>query len=169
MADVAREAGVSRQAVYLHFETRADLLIAVTHHVDDLLGVDERLAASRSARSGAERLDRFIDAWGGYIPEIYPVACALMSMAETDEAAATAWRQRMLDMREGCDAAIGMLLGEGALTARYPREEATDILWTLLSVSNWEQLTLTCGWAQERYIASMKGIARRLFVASEVG
>ena len=48
MADIAKQAGVSRQAVYLHFSTRAELLIATTLYLDEVKGSDARLAASRS-------------------------------------------------------------------------------------------------------------------------
>ena len=74
MADIARKAGISRQAVYLHFATRAELLIATTFYLDELKDSEARLAASRSAASGVERLEAFIDAWGSYIPEVYGMA-----------------------------------------------------------------------------------------------
>ena len=74
MSDIAKAAGISRQAVYLHFPTRAELLIATTRHLDEVKGVDARLAASRNAATGRERLDAFIEAWGDYIPEINGVA-----------------------------------------------------------------------------------------------
>ena len=165
MGDIARAAGISRQAVYLHFATRAALLTAATRRLDTLKDVDARLAASRSAPSGAERLDAFIEAWGGYIPEIYGVARALLAMKDTDAAAAEAWDERMQAMREGCAAAIRALEADGALADGLPPDEATDMLWTLLSVRNWEQLTVDCGWPQDRYVAEIKAMARRMFVA----
>ena len=54
MGDIASAAGVSRQAVYLHFATRADLLIATTHYVDEVNDVAGRLVASRTAASGRD-------------------------------------------------------------------------------------------------------------------
>ena len=36
MSDIAKEAGVSRQAVYLHFESRKELIIATTKYVDEV-------------------------------------------------------------------------------------------------------------------------------------
>ena len=45
MSDIAKAAGVSRQAVYLHFPSRAELLIAATYLLDDRKGVEERLVA----------------------------------------------------------------------------------------------------------------------------
>ncbi len=164
MSDIAKQAGVSRQALYLHFETRAELLVAATLYFDELKDIAGRLAPSRAARSGLERLDAYIEAWGNYIPEIYSVAKALLAISERDEAAASAWRQRMQDMREGCEAAILALERDGALSPDRGPEEATDILWTMLSVRNWEQLTIDCGWSQEKYVETIKTLARKLFV-----
>jgi AcrR family transcriptional regulator len=48
MSDIAKAVGISRQALYLHFPTRAALLIATTRHVDYVKNVDSRLEASRA-------------------------------------------------------------------------------------------------------------------------
>ena len=165
MSDIARRAGISRQAVYLHFPTRAELLIATTRHIDQVKDVDARLVPSRTASSGTERLDAYIDAWMNYIPEIYGVGKALMAMADTDAEAAAAWANRMDAMRHGCAAAINQLAEDRTLTPDYDREKATDILWTLLSVRNWEHLTIGCGWSQEACVETMQAMARRLLVA----
>ena len=168
MTDIAKQAGISRQAVYLHFATRAELLIAATHHLDRLKGSEARLAPSRGAKSGVARLDAFIEAWGAYIPEIHGVAKALLAMKETDPAAAEAWTQRMEDMREGCAAAIKALKRDKRLAPGQSPDQATDILWTLLSVRNWELLTIDRGWSQEKYVKTLKAMARRLFVVDKV-
>ena len=92
MGDIAKESKISRQAVYLHFASRTDLLIAATLYKGDLIDVEGRLAPSRAAGTGVERLGLYIEFWGNFVPEIYGVAKALMMAQETDEAAAAAWR-----------------------------------------------------------------------------
>ncbi len=164
MSDIAKRAGISRQAVYLHFANRADLLIATTFYVDELKETDARLAPSRAAKTGTERLDAFIEAWAGYLPEIYPIGKALIVMGPSDEEARRAWAQRMQDMREGCEAAINALKRDGDLASGMPAAQATDLLWTLLLLPNWEHLTQTCGWSQKQYVKHIKSAARRLFV-----
>ncbi len=164
MSDIAKRTGVSRQAVYLHFKTRAELLIATTRYLDEIKQTDQRLHGSRTAKSGIERLNAYIEAWGAYIPEVYPIAKALMAMQDTDEAAKEAWSNRMQAMREGCAAAIEALDRDNALTSDYSVKEATDILWTLLSVRNWEQFTMECGWSQDMYIQQMKKLAKQCFL-----
>ena len=165
VGDIAKQAGISRQALYLHFPTRAELLVAAARYLDDVKGVDDRLAASRSADSGEQRLAAFIEAWGNYIPEIYGVGRALMAMQDTDEAACQAWADRMAAVREGCAAAVKALEKDGALAPDTTPGGATDLLWTMLSVRNWEQLTQDCGWSQKDYVAGLQRMAKRLLVA----
>ncbi|MEL6451866.1 MAG: TetR/AcrR family transcriptional regulator [Pseudomonadota bacterium] len=168
MSDIARAAGVSRQAVYLHFPGRTDLLVAATRYQDRMNNVAEALAPSRGARSGAERLDAFVTAWGNYIPKIYGVARAILAVMDTDPEAAAAWNTRMQDMREGCAAAVQALVADGTLPPHTDPEQATDLLWTLLSVRTWETLTQTCGWDQDCYIDTMRGLAMAA-LAQDVG
>ncbi|WP_300527532.1 TetR/AcrR family transcriptional regulator [Maricaulis sp.] len=164
MSDIAKTAGVSRQAVYLHFPSRAELLIATTRFIDEVEKVDERLARSRAATTGRERLDAYIDAWGNYIPRIYGVGRAMMAMMDGDEEAHTAWQGRMMAMRHGCEAAVNALDRDGDLVAGVSVEGATDALWMLLSVRNWEHLVQDRGWTQDAYIAEIKRLARASFV-----
>lgn len=164
MMDIAKEAGVSRQALYLHFPTRSGLLLATTRHIDEVKKVDARLARSRSAETGTERLNAFIEAWGNYIPEIYGVGKALMTMGETDDAAKLAWDGRMQAVRHGCRAAIDALETDSQLSSEHSAALATDILWTLLSVRTWEHLTIDCGWSQQLYIEKTKALALQMLV-----
>ncbi len=161
MSDIAKKTGISRQAVYLHFPTRVELLVATARYLDEVKDIDARLAKSRNAATGIERLDAFIEAWGNYIPEIYGVGKAFLAMKDSDDAAATAWNDRMQAVRHGCDAAIKALKADGALSPDHSPKQARDILWTLLSVENWVQFTQDCGWSQKRYIEMMKHLAAR--------
>ena len=159
MSDIAKAAGISRQALYLHFPNRAELLVATTRHVDTVKDVDARLRRSRSASSGIERLHAFIEAWSGYIPEIHGLSVALRAMRASDQAAADAWDDRMQAVRHGCAAAVRAVAEDRVLNPNLTEETATDLLWTLLSVENWEHLIQECGWSQKTYEQSIKDVA----------
>ncbi len=164
MGDIAQAAGLSRQAVYPHFASRTEWLVAATRYLDEILDVDHRLAPSRAAKSGIERLALYIECWGHYIPDIYGVAKALLLAQDTDEAAAAAWKDRMLAMRDGCRAAIDALHSDGTLASVWTPKIATDALWTMLLVPNWENLTVECGWSTKEYVRWMQIVARQTFV-----
>lgn len=164
MGDIAKETGISRQAVYLHFASRAELLNAATTHLDEVLDLERRLAPSRAAKCGVKRLALYIKFWGNYVPEIYGVAKALLLAQDTDEAAAAAWQDRMLAMRDGCRAAITALHSDGKLAPGWTTKRATDVLWTMLLVPNWENLTVECGWSTQQYVRWMQTTAQRTFV-----
>ncbi len=164
MSDIAKQTGISRQAVYLHFPNRAELLIATTRYIDEVKDIDERLARSRSASTGIERLEAFVEAWGNYIPEVYGVASALIAMQAEDEEAGAAWADRMGAVRHGCKAAVAALKRDGRLTRSLSTKEATDLLWSQLSVENWEHLRHGCGWSQARYIEVLQQTLRAALV-----
>ena len=168
MSDIAKAAKISRQALYLHFPNRAELLVATTRYLDEVHDVDSLLAPSRAATAGKERLAMWVAAWGGYIPKIYGVAKALMAM-DDDEEAQRAWDDRMMAVRHGCAAAVAALVEDDALTPALSAEEATDLLWAMLSVRNWELLCHTQGWSQGRYIAVMQKTAADMLTTPAAG
>lgn len=164
MADIARQSGITRQALYLHFPNRADLLIATTRYLDEVNNIDESLEASRKASSGMKRLALFIEAWGNHIPKIFGVANALNAMKDNDEAARLAIDDRMSAVRHGCEAAVKALKKDETLSSTYSQKQAIDVLWTMLSIQNWEQLTSECEWTQKQYISRMQDIAVKMLV-----
>lgn len=167
MSDIAKAARVSRQAVYLHFETRADLLVATTRYVDEVNEVDELLRPSRSARTGRDRLELWVEVWGNYIPKIHGVARALLAMQDTDAEARHAWKDRMNAVRHGCAAAVSALQKDGDLVDTLSETEAVDLLWSLQSVRIWEHLRLDCGWSQDAYLRETLRLAQAALIKPE--
>ena len=164
MSDVAGAAGVSRQAVYDHFGSRADLMVATVRHGDEVLGLDERLRRYRAATGGTERLGAFVEFWGNYVPEIHGIAMALLAARETDEAVAAAWDDRMGVVYEACRDIAERLHRDGTLASGWSLEEAADVLWTMLSIRSWESLVLERGWPVRRYVGRMQELTKRAFV-----
>ena len=65
----------------------------------------------------------------------------------------------MQAVRQGCEAAVQVISEEGYLKGELTEVAAVDLLWTLLSVENWERLVLECGWPQSAYEQTLKQIA----------
>jgi len=149
--DIARAAEVSRQAVYMHFGSRTELLVATARYLDEVLGLTQRLARCREAR-GIESLEAYVEFWGNYIPDVYGLAKALMTVRETDEAAAAAWNDRMAAVYGGCIASVQCLVEAGVLAPGWTVATAADFMWATLSIAVWEHLTIERGWTNEQYV-----------------
>ncbi|OGN94264.1 MAG: hypothetical protein A2Z71_10775 [Chloroflexi bacterium RBG_13_50_21] len=156
LEDVAQAVGISRQAIYLHFHSRAELLIATARHVDQMHGTDQHLAEFRQAIGGRETLQAFVDFWGNYIPEIVGLAKALMAAREGDKAAAAAWDDRMDALGEGCRCVVECLEREHLLAPWWTVPDAVDMMLGMLSVTMWEYLTVERGWSQSQYLEHMR-------------
>ena len=164
MGGIAKEVGISRQALYLHFASRTELMIATMNYVDEVKGLYGRLEKLQSIPSGIELLEACIDIWGNYIPEIYGLAKAMLLTKDSDEAMAAAWNNSMGCLRDVCQQTIETLDREGSLASGWSTKEATDMFWTMISISNWEQLTGECGWSTKQYLDRMKSLLKSTFV-----
>lgn len=167
MSDIAKAANISRQALYLHFPNRTELLLETTRYLDEVHDIEDKLVKSRTAKIGVDRLSAWVEVWGNHIPKIYGVAKALQAMKDSDEEALAAWNDRMQAVRHGCAAAIAGLKADGTLTETLSEVEATDVLWALHSIGTWEQFRLECGWSQSRYIKAMQTITAQALLSTQ--
>ncbi len=85
-------------------------------------------------------------------------------MRENDKAAAEAWDDRMQAVRHGCQAAVIAIAKDGKLKSDLSEQIATDLLWTLLTVENWEKLVLDCAWSQLNYENKMIELAEAVLL-----
>lgn len=164
MSDIAKRAGVSRQAVYLHFPTRTDLMIATIAYIDQVKGLNERLERLYNSANGAEMIDATVDVWGNYIPEIYGISKAFLLTKDNDEAAAVAWRSILDCLKDAVRSVVLYLKKEGTFTKKLQVEEAVDIFFIQISVQNWEQFIIDCGWTQDQYINNTKIVLKRVLL-----
>lgn len=167
LQDIAQAAGVSRQAIYLHFGSRAELMVATVQYIDRSGGLIERTQHVRDEKDSRIAITLFIDVWAEYVPTIYPMAKQLLILRETDEAAAAAWQDRMESLRNGaCRHLIERLERDGQLDPRWQTETAIDILWTLFSIQFWESLVIARGWSDEQYAQRLKQIVKDVLIAT---
>lgn len=167
LSDIAKEAGVSRQAIYLFFGGRAGLLTAMTRHHDATSGIRERFAVSARQTPLPQALTETIRTWFDYLPGISPVASALMAAAatDTDADARDAWTERMESIR-GVLAVVAQRLSDaGMLDENWSVEDAADFIYAQAHYATWRHLVLERGWsaekATERVASSLQAVLIR--------
>lgn len=146
LADVARAAGVSRQAVYLHFRSRAGLLVAMARHHDRTSGFAEQVARIGSSPDPAADLAELIRAWCAYLPDILPVARALSAASTDDQDAAAAWQDRMRALRSEFERVLTPLAAADRLARDWTVTEAAAWVWASVHPDQWHHLVAECGW-----------------------
>lgn len=161
LADVATRAGVSRQAVYLHFDDRAGLLLALLAWVDQAFQLGDLLAAVNQAPTGAEALERMVEANAAYWPRIDAITRVLEAHQYQDPAVSAALRDR-LDFRRAAHRAVtARLAAEGDLATGWTVDTAADLFAAVTMPGPWRELTGSCGWSAGQYAKRMSQLLRR--------
>jgi AcrR family transcriptional regulator len=135
MADVARAAGLSRQAIYLHFPDRKTLLIALLLRARE----DHPSPKLENAPSARAALGTLVARFAEIYPKVWPVVRAQES--ETGDR----------NVAPDCRALAERFRSEGALAPHLSPAAAADLLSTLLSLAVWKELVMVRGWDAARY------------------
>ena len=148
LAEVASRAGISRQALYLHFTNRAGLLVAMARRIDHSSGFVRRIAATRD-QPALPGLHQVLRLWYEHLAEVLPVARALEAAAITAEDGADAFHDRMQAWRETLRLSIAALADAGLLRREWTVDRATDWVWARTQPVVYECLVGRSGWTPE--------------------
>ena len=150
IADIAAAAGVSRQAVYLHFGNRAGLLLAAFQYRDRTHATGTIKRAAETAPV-ADALAAFVKAWFEHIPRIQPAAHLLSAAAQIDPEARVAWEDRMGLLRRLTLTLAKRLAAAGALKPGWTAAKAADWIWHRTHLDGWRHLVGERGWDAAEY------------------
>ncbi|MFO7546595.1 MAG: helix-turn-helix domain-containing protein [Trueperaceae bacterium] len=191
MGEVARAAGVSRQAVYLHFASKSELFVAASEYIvaQAEARVEGRASRGSVSAGGGEirgqgtvgtadptsdrderkrhaiaEIDAMIRRYARTVPEVYGVATANYAARRSDPAAEEAWQNRTRVRLLAYTRAMAHLAAAGGLAEGWTEQEAADFLFSLLSVRGYEMLVLECGWSRERYEERLRAVVHRTLI-----
>ncbi len=158
---VAKRAGVSRQAIYLHFSWKAGLLTALHARIYD---TDVVPALERhpiwTAPTALDALDAAIAVDAEVAGKVWRIHEALvMARRHHDEVDATL-RPREDERYQDYVRLARWLKREGALPAQLRVATVADILWGLLSLGTFQNLVIERGWSTERFTAWVRTTVR---------
>jgi AcrR family transcriptional regulator len=151
MAEIAKAARVSRQAVYLHFADRADLMLALVRYAHEKLGVAEQVIKLEQAANGVAAMKLWVTLQARNNPSVWPVARSFEVVRRTDAAAEKGWQDRSKHRLELCRRIVSRMHSDGALKKHITPEVATELLWSVTSLRAWEELVLERGWTASQY------------------
>ena len=166
MGQIAHRAGVSRQLLYLHFASRADLLLAVTRAVDEQVRPAAEQHHVDAAADGRAALREAVALQGRIKPRIAGVAAALDHLRATDADAAAAWQEREDGRYARARELVGRLAREDLLVADLPVEVAARLLWSATSQRSWADLVIDGGWSTEQWTDHITQLLERALIRS---
>lgn len=161
IADVAKRAGVSRQAIYLHFGDRAGLLVALVQHMDGVLDLRPSLEHVYAGESGEDVIDRAMGLHVDFSRAIDGVARVLETEQYDDADLGAAWRDRMR-FRHGTHVEmVRRIAAFGELDDDWTVEAAADTFYAVTLPSVWREATRELGWSATDYVRRFSRLLQR--------
>ena len=156
MGRVAQEAGISRQAVYLHFESKAKLLEALVGTLNEEY-VFPTYARSGiwEAPSGLAALDAWVDIVARTTPPILAVANAVDAARRSDPEAEVIWQGPARGRYQDCLRIVRWLEKDRTLASTWRPEDAARFLWAMTSIRVFEDLAAH-GWTGRRFVTHLR-------------
>lgn len=158
---VAKKAGVSRQAIYLHFASKADLLTALHAHIydTDVLPSLERHPIW-TAPTALDALDATIAVDAEVASKVWRIHEALV-LARRHHAEVDATLRPREEERYQEFVRLGRWLKrEGELPPRMRVATFADVMWGLLSLGTFQNLVIERGWSTDRFITWVRATIR---------
>ena len=151
MGQVADRASVSRQALYLHFTDRTELLLEVSRVADSTLRTPARQRRVDHAPTARDALREAIALQAWLKPRLKGVATALDVLRRSDDAADAAWKEREHARLERCEQLIRRLHDDRELAPEWDVSTAAQCFWAVTSQRVWDDLVIDQGWSTGRY------------------
>lgn len=166
---VARKAGVSRQAIYLHFESKMKLLEALVASLNEqyVFPVFAR-AGIWEASSGLEALDLWVEVVADTTPPILAVANAVDAARRSDSEAELIWEGPVAGRYRDCLRITRWLDKDRVLAPGWSPEDAAQFLWAVTSIRVFEELA-SRGWSRKKYVSRLRRSLRASFVDGAIG
>jgi AcrR family transcriptional regulator len=164
VAAVAERAGVSRQALYLHFASRAELLLALHDHVDEQLDLASSIRTVRDAADAVAALEAFAAHLANYHSRIVLIDLALLRANDAPDVAALV-RQGSQVWLDACRDITRRLADERLLAEPWTVDSAADLLWSWMFPETLHRLTVYRAWPLDRYRELLTVLLRRTLVA----
>lgn len=163
---VAKRAGVSRQAVYLHFSSKAELLTALHRHIftTDVLPALARHPIT-DGMTAMEALDATIAADVEVASKVWQIHEALTvarrQHPEVDETLRPREEERYGELVQ-----LGHRLDrDGALPQDVGVEIFADMVWGLVNTGTYRSLVMERSWSLDQYGSWVRGTIRLLLGA----
>lgn len=166
MGAIAERAGVSRRALYLHFASRGELLLALHEHVDVELDLAASIDPVVAAPDAVTALEEFAAHLARYHPKILAIDLAVSRVRDDDPDVAVLVERGMQVWHECCRSLAQRLADEGRLAEPWTVDTAADLIWSFMFPETLGRLTVERGWSTERYGELLAVVLRRTLVAT---
>jgi AcrR family transcriptional regulator len=162
---VAKAGGATRQAVYLHFGSRAKYLYALMAHLGGTEVFTKAEHTLRDAKTAREALRALIELRAANSAKLHRITLAFHSAMHTDAEVTRMWEERQARRLGMFHELAARMKREKVLRRGMTESDAAELMWSTLSFEGWYYLVHTRRWPKRRYVERMEEMLVRALMA----
>ncbi|MGQ0575850.1 MAG: TetR/AcrR family transcriptional regulator [Pseudonocardia sp.] len=166
LGEIGRAAGVSRQAVYLHFSSKAQLLTDLFSWVEEQEQLGALLAPVWSADTGEQAMERLVDAGAAFEPRILALNRAMLRAGDLHDTVHELYQGRMASRFRAMRDVVERIHADGRLAPNWDIDTAAAFVWALTAPPAFDMLVAQHGWTVDHWATSTKLLLRKALLTS---
>jgi AcrR family transcriptional regulator len=151
LGEIGKRAGISRQAVYLHFASKAQLLTELVTWVEEQADLGALLAPVWAASTGEQALRALIDAGAAFEPQIHTLARVTEHARDHDATINAIVADRMQRRYDGMRGVVARIAAEDRLAHGWDIDTAAAFVWALTAPAAFHLLVVERGWTPQHW------------------
>jgi len=167
MGDIARRAGISRQAVYLHFASKGELLRQLTTWIEEQANLGSLLRPVFEASTGVEALRALLDTAAVFEPQIHTLALAVERIGNRDPQVQAISADRMRRRLAGMTSVVARISAEGRLRPGWDVDRAAAFVWSTTAPPTYHLMVVELGWTPEHWANETYRLLHDAFITPE--
>ena len=158
LEQIGKAAGLSRQSVYVHFGSKAQLVTDLVAWVEERERLGDLLSGVFEATTGREALLRLIDVHAVFEKKIERMAIVIDHGRGTAPELQDLYADRMGRRYQGMRAILAWVKSDGDLASGWTIDTATALVWTLTAPPTFRLLTTEQGWTPKKWATQTKKV-----------
>jgi AcrR family transcriptional regulator len=160
LGKIAERAGLTRQAVYLHFRDRGDLLVHAVEELNHRLGLAELRRQFTEASTAEAALEGLVRVLVAHTARTLPALRAVRRLLEDDEAARDAFAKRTSGRAADIRLVMAALARAHRLREGLSRSDAAGLVEALVSPDTIAKLVEQRRWSVARTASELVRVVR---------
>jgi AcrR family transcriptional regulator len=154
--EIAQEAGVSRQTIYVQFGSKRGLLQSLAEHIERESYGSDIVEGAHDTHDPASTIRNGIADQMAFFAKNASLLRTFQAQSASDPDIRAVWQDRRRERLVAIRILVEQIAERGRLHPDWTINEASDWLWSLTNFERYDEMVIERGWAIDRVVQRLR-------------